>query len=126
MSSRAHTLDGVGAKPHRLRVPLLPCGYEVGLGELIRRVAARLGIRTCEGCARRAEALNRLVVLAAPCQSFTGRCTGFGRRQCVTAPESLDPDAAVVEQCCGGWFQYPWIEICPGETPRMGCGFCFW
>jgi hypothetical protein len=126
MSSRASTVDGVAAKPRRLRIPFLPRGVEVGLGDLIRTVLARLGIPTCRGCARRAEALNGLAVFAGPCQSYTGRCTGFGSRQCVTAPESLDPDAAVVEQCCGGWFQYPWIEICPGQSPRMGCGFCFW
>jgi hypothetical protein len=124
MSSPANTVDGFAAKPFRLRVPLIPLGVEVGLGDLIRRILANLGVPACRGCAERANALNALAVLAGPCESFTGRCTGFGRRQCVTAPESLEPDAAVVEQCCGGWFQFPWVEICPGEAPRMGCGFC--
>jgi hypothetical protein len=58
------------------------------------------------------------------CRSFTGKCTGFGTRQCVTAPVSISPDATTIEQCCGGWFQYPWVEVCPGKEPRQGCGAC--
>jgi len=60
------------------------------------------------------------------CRTFSGPCTGFGSRQCVTAPESFTPDAAIIEQCCNGWHQYPWIEVCEGESAKKGCGFCFW
>jgi hypothetical protein len=63
---------------------------------------------------------------ASSCWSFTGRCTGFGSRQCVEAPASQDPDAETVTQCCNGWFQYPWIEVCPGQPATTGCGFCLW
>lgn len=63
---------------------------------------------------------------ANPCLRFYGPCTGFGRRQCVSAPTSQTPDANIVQQCCNGWFQYPWIEVCPGQPVRKGCGFCFW
>src|SRR5882757_1816539 len=54
------------------------------------------------------------------CQTFSGRCTGFGSRRCVTAPAALTPDSIVVEQCCGGWFQYPWITVCVGQQPTQG------
>jgi hypothetical protein len=61
-----------------------------------------------------------------PCWHFRGYCTGFGRQQCITAPASQEPDALIITQCCGGWFQYPWILVCPGQPARQGCGFCFW
>ncbi|MCW5600038.1 hypothetical protein [Nitrosomonas sp.] len=60
------------------------------------------------------------------CNTFTDRCTGFGTRQCVTAPVSMTPDAETIEYCCDGWFQYPYIEVCEGEPPKRGCGFCLW
>jgi hypothetical protein len=63
---------------------------------------------------------------AGQCWSFSGPCTGFGKRQCVTAPAAQEPDAGMVEHCCEGWFQYPWIEVCPDQPARMGCGFCWW
>ena len=60
------------------------------------------------------------------CWHFHGPCTGFGRRQCVTAPASQEPDAEIITHCCNGWFQSPWIEVCPGQPARAGCGFCLW
>ena len=111
----------------------------IGLGHLLGRVTAGVGVRPCGGCAERAERLDRILVFvprapqgagtataSAPCWYFHGRCTGFGTRQCVEAPESQSPDAGIISQCCGGWFQYPWIEVCPGEPAKTGCGFCFW
>lgn len=115
----------------------------IGLGGLLSALAKQLGFRPCAACARRAEALDAMATLPLPdialpfsfgvrmengnpCRSFTGRCTGFGRRQCVVAPVSFNPDALTIEQCCGGWFQFPWIEICDGQAPRRGCGFCLW
>jgi hypothetical protein len=50
---------------HKVGVPL-PLSEEVGLGEVIKRATAALGIPACLPCKRRAEALNRRVV-------FTGR-----------------------------------------------------
>ncbi len=60
------------------------------------------------------------------CTSFQGKCTGFGTRQCITAPVALTPDAQVTEQCCGDWFQYPSIQVCPGREPAKACGVCLW
>ncbi len=70
-----------------------------------------------------------VVVLAAcrpsDCRDFKGSCTSFsGKRQCTVAPVSLDPDATTTEQCCSGAMQYPWIQVCPGQPPSKGCGFC--
>ena len=127
----------------------------LGLGDVIQRLTEMFGVEPCGACAARARKLNAMLsvpvpldlvriasaghdnlsdrataqaasVAAAPCWWFAGRCTGFGRRQCVTAPQTQSPDAIVVEQCCGGWFQYPWIEVCPGQNARSGCGFCVW
>lgn len=41
---------------------------EVGLGDVIKRVTAKVGITPCAPCQARAEAMNRRVV-------FTGRST---------------------------------------------------
>jgi hypothetical protein len=60
------------------------------------------------------------------CQSYRGSCTGFGTQQCVTAPVAIAPDAPTTTTCCGGWFQYPSIEVCPGKPPASGCGVCAW
>jgi hypothetical protein len=110
----------------------------IGLGTAFSALAKLLGIRRCGGCMRRELAMNSMATIALPaalgsalenanpCTMFTGRCTGFGRRQCVVAPVSMSPDAQTIEQCCGGWFQYPWIEVCDGRPPRTGCGFCLW
>ncbi|MCZ8132680.1 MAG: hypothetical protein O9284_15470 [Steroidobacteraceae bacterium] len=139
-----------------LRLPWMPAGTRIGLGEWLAARLARVGAPRCGGCERRAAKLDAAFTLAStasasaagvttsawgpytkpagpttaanasPCRRYTGRCTGFGRRSCVAAPVALSPDAEVIEQCCGGWFQFPWIEICDGRPPRSGCGFCFW
>jgi hypothetical protein len=54
---------GAKEQPYRVRLP----GFiteEVGLGDVIKRVTASVGIRPCGGCLRRAEALNRRVVFS--------------------------------------------------------------
>ena len=104
------------------------------LGDWFSAVAKRFGATPCSGCQARAMVMNDFIPRffrwpwdpPKNCRTFTGGCTGFGTRRCVTAPESFTPDALIIEQCCGGWFQYPWIETCEGEPPRRGCGFCFW
>ena len=112
-------------------------GPRLGFGSLLSAIARAFGIRACSACAQRAQRLDAmlsiamplrpgLVANAAPCHVYTGRCTGFGRRQCVVAPVSFSPDAETIEHCCSGWFQYPWIEVCDGAPPKRGCGFCFW
>lgn len=54
--------DAPGAAParHRISVPGLVAD-EVGLGDLIARVASRVGVSPCDGCRRRAQALNSWV-----------------------------------------------------------------
>ena len=46
-----------------LRLPVLSGGEERGLGDAVKRATAALHIRTCGGCERRAQTLNRWVVL---------------------------------------------------------------
>jgi hypothetical protein len=50
------------ARPPHARLPGFISDKEVGLGDAVAHVAQRLGIRACGGCARRAAALNRLIV----------------------------------------------------------------
>lgn len=123
-------------QPRRINVGrLLPASRTVGLGALIKAVMNALGVPSCSGCRRRARALDRRVhfvgggieaAAATDCWRYDGACTGWGTRRCVSGAARQEPDAAIVTHCCGGWFQYPWIEVCPGEDARMGCGFCFW
>src|SRR5262249_33949022 len=62
--------------------------------------------------------IGEAYAMAPPCPVFKGSCTGSGgRRQCVIGPEAQKPDASIVEQCCAGSFQYPWIETCPNAPP---------
>ena len=44
-----------------IRVPGFVSDEVVGLGDAVKRATATAGIRHCGGCARRAEALNRVV-----------------------------------------------------------------
>jgi hypothetical protein len=53
-------------KPYRVRLPGFISDQDVGLGDVIKRVAYTVGIKPCGGCERRAGTLNRLFV-------FTGR-----------------------------------------------------
>jgi hypothetical protein len=76
--------------------------------------------------------ISRISPLAAngsdPCWRYYGSCTRFSwyyvGRQCVVGPATQELGAETIEQCCSGWFQYPWIEVCPGEEAHSGCGFC--
>jgi hypothetical protein len=49
--------------PYRVRLPGF-VGKEVGLGDAIKRATTRVGVPPCGGCGRRAERLNRSVVLS--------------------------------------------------------------
>lgn len=48
-----------------LSVPVPGLKGNVGLGDVVKKVTATFGVRTCGGCARRAATLNRMVVLRA-------------------------------------------------------------
>lgn len=45
-----------------LRLPVLSGGQQRGLGDAVKRATAAMHIRTCGGCERRAQVLNRWVV----------------------------------------------------------------
>lgn len=53
-------------EPVRVNLPGFISGEEIGLGDALKKVTASMGIKTCGGCQRRAEALNRWL-------TFTGR-----------------------------------------------------
>jgi hypothetical protein len=60
---KAGDSDKTEGQPYRVRLP----GFideEVGMGDVIKRVTAAAGIKTCGGCQRRAAALNRWLVFS--------------------------------------------------------------
>ena len=48
-------------EPVRMRLPGFLIEDEVGLGDIIRRATDAMGIKSCGGCERRAEWLNRRI-----------------------------------------------------------------
>lgn len=50
--------------PFRVRLPGFISGEEVGLGDAIKRLTYRAGVRPCAGCERRAATLNRWMVFS--------------------------------------------------------------
>jgi hypothetical protein len=66
--SKIHPASDEPAKrqAHRVRLPGFIAGEEIGLGAVIQRTATYIGIRSCQGCARRAAALDRWMVFSAP------------------------------------------------------------
>jgi hypothetical protein len=50
------------SRPHRVRLPGFTAETEVGLGDLIKQFTYAFGIKSCEGCERRAAFLNRWMV----------------------------------------------------------------
>lgn len=50
-------------KSFEIRLPGFVSDEEVGLGDIIKRATTVAGIRPCGGCGRRADALNRRVVV---------------------------------------------------------------
>jgi hypothetical protein len=147
--NRLHPRTRYGASlPFRL--PRLATEADIGLGDLVEQTLSLARIRPCQSCARRAESLNRLVMFSRPlrqrplrrsrgassastagCWEYRGKCTGWRWwvTECVEGPASQDPDAEIIQQCCGGLlgrYSYPWIEVCPGQPATKGCGWCLW
>ena len=56
--------DQAARQPYRVRLPGFIADEEVGLGEVIKRATASVGLRPCGGCARRAAALDRWLVFS--------------------------------------------------------------
>ncbi|MGH7945266.1 MAG: hypothetical protein ACREF9_09680, partial [Opitutaceae bacterium] len=48
--------------PRRVRLPGFVGDKDIGLGDLVKRATASIGIGPCAGCERRAAALNRWMV----------------------------------------------------------------
>jgi len=66
-SKRHPVSDEPAQQPaHRVRLPGFTAGAEIGLGTVIERTATYIGIRSCQGCARRAAALDRWMAFSAP------------------------------------------------------------
>jgi hypothetical protein len=51
-------------RPYRVRLPGFVSEQEIGLGEVIKRATAAIGIQPCGGCEQRAAALNRWLVFS--------------------------------------------------------------
>jgi hypothetical protein len=51
-------------EPFRVRLPGFMGDAEIGLGDATGRVTGALGFRSCGGCVRRAEMLNRWLVVS--------------------------------------------------------------
>jgi hypothetical protein len=47
------------AQPHRVHLPGFIIEEEIGLGDIVKRTTYAIGIKPCEGCEKRAAALNR-------------------------------------------------------------------
>jgi hypothetical protein len=64
--SKRHAASDEPAEPpaHRVRLPGFIAGEEIGLGAVIERTTTYVGIRPCQGCARRAAALDRWMVFS--------------------------------------------------------------
>jgi hypothetical protein len=52
--------------PLRVRLPGFLVEGETGLGDIIKRATAAVGVRPCGGCERRAEVLNRRFIFSGP------------------------------------------------------------
>jgi len=50
--------------PFKVHLPGFIGDEEVGLGDAIKSVTSAIGIKPCGGCARRATALNRWMVIS--------------------------------------------------------------
>jgi|RhiMetStandDraft_4_1073278.scaffolds.fasta_scaffold678248_1 hypothetical protein len=55
--------DETGRRPYRMSLPGF-IGDDIGLGDVIKRMTSAVGIPSCGGCLRRAQALNAWVVLS--------------------------------------------------------------
>ena len=53
-----------GRQRYRVRLPTFVTDDEIGLGDAIKRVTSRFGIRPCGGCQRRAAALNQWLMFS--------------------------------------------------------------
>lgn len=52
------------SQPYRMRLPGFINDEDIGLGDTIKRATSAIGIKPCDGCQRRAAALNRWLVFS--------------------------------------------------------------
>jgi hypothetical protein len=64
MSEEHKQLSTTPEPAHRVRLPGWLVKEEVGLGEVVKRVTYRTGIKPCSGCEKRAAALNRWIIFS--------------------------------------------------------------
>ena len=57
-------VDRSERQPYRVRLPGFIGDEDIGLGDVIKRATSSIAIRPCGGCAQRAAALNRWMVLS--------------------------------------------------------------
>ncbi|WHZ29371.1 MAG: hypothetical protein OJF51_004173 [Nitrospira sp.] len=51
-------------EPHRVRLPGWLVKEEIGLGDLVKKITYRSGIKPCAGCEKRAATLNHWMVIS--------------------------------------------------------------
>jgi hypothetical protein len=51
-------------EPQRVRLPRFISDEDIGLGDVVTRATSLFGIRPCEGCKRRAAALNGWMIFS--------------------------------------------------------------
>lgn len=51
--------EGVEGQTRRVRLPGFLIDEEIGLGDAVKRITYAMGIKPCQGCEKRAAALNR-------------------------------------------------------------------
>ena len=56
--------ETVERQPRRVRLPGFLIDEEIGLGDAIKRVTYAMGIKPCQGCEKRASALDRWIHLS--------------------------------------------------------------
>jgi hypothetical protein len=64
MEIPADSSDKEESRPYHIRLPGFIIGVEVGLGDVVKRVTYAMGIQPCQGCEKRASALNTRVVFS--------------------------------------------------------------
>jgi hypothetical protein len=55
------TAGEIEARPHRLRLPGFIRDEEIGLGDVIKKITYKMGMKPCAGCEKRAAAFNHWV-----------------------------------------------------------------
>ncbi|RQQ26036.1 hypothetical protein DF111_32085 [Burkholderia stagnalis] len=66
MPEKGNASQPTSKTPHQVRLPVFVGRDNVGLGDVIKSATYVAGIKPCDGCERRAQALNRWL-------AFTGR-----------------------------------------------------